>query len=60
MEGLYPKYTVINNQTGLEVYDCFILKPTKDKAARLALLYYAEICGNEQLANDIKLWLNND
>ena len=59
MEGLYPKYTVVNNQTGLEVYDCFVLKPMKDESARLALLYYAEICDNEQLANDIKLWLNN-
>ena len=59
MEGLYSKYTVTNNLTGLEVYDCFVLKPTKDEAARLALLYYAEICGDELLANDIKLWLNN-
>lgn len=60
MEGLYPKYTVINNYTGLESYDCFILKPTKDEAARLALLYYAEICGNETLKNDIKIWLNDN
>lgn len=58
MEGLYSKYTVINNQTGLEVSDCFVLKPTKDEAARLALLYYAEICGNEDLRNDIKAWLD--
>ena len=59
MNGLYSKYTVINNQTGLEVYDCFVLKPMKDEAARLALLYYADICGNEDLENDIKAWLNN-
>lgn len=58
MEGLYSKYTVINNQTGLEVSDCFVLKPTKDEAAKLALLYYAEICGNEDLRNDIKAWLD--
>ena len=59
MDGLYSKYTVINNQTGLEVYDCFVLKPLKDEAARLALLYYADICENEILKNDIKEWLNN-
>lgn len=57
--GLYPKYTVTNNRTGLEVYDCFVLKPMKDEAARKALLYYADICGNEVLKNDIKAWLNN-
>jgi len=32
----------------------------KDEAARLALLYYAEICGDEALKNDIKAWLNSD
>ena len=57
MSGLYPKYTVTNNHTGLEVYDCFVLKPAKDEAARLALLYYAEICGDEELKRDIKAWL---
>ena len=58
--GLYSKYTVINNWTGLEVYDCFVLKPMKDEAARLALLYYADICDNEALKNDIKAWLNSN
>ena len=57
MDGLYPKYTVINNQTGQEVYDCFILKPMSDEYARQALLYYADICDNESLKNDIKAWL---
>ena len=57
--GLYPKYTVTNNQTGLEVYDCFVLKPMSDESARLALLYYADICGNEALKTDIKAWLGN-
>ena len=60
MQGLYSKYTVINNCTGLEVYDCFVLKPMKDETARLALLYYADICDNESLANDIKSWLNGN
>lgn len=59
-KGLYNKYTVINNVTNEEVKDCFVLKPTSDEAAKKALLYYAEICGNEQLANDIKSWLNNE
>lgn len=59
MSGLYSKYTVINNQTGSEVYDCFVLKPMSDEPARLALLYYADICGNENLKNDIKEWLGN-
>ena len=57
MKGLYAKYTVINNDTGLSVPNCFVLKPMKDEAARLALLYYANICDNRYLANDIKLWL---
>lgn len=60
MDGLYSKYTVINNRTGLEVYDCFILRPMSDESARLALLYYADICGNENLKNDIKMWLTTD
>lgn len=60
MDGLYSKYTVTNNRTGLEVYDCFILKPMSDESARLALLYYADICGNENLKNDIKMWLTTD
>lgn len=59
MDGLYSKYTVINNHTESKVYDCFVLKPLKDEAARLALLYYANICDNETLKNDIKTWLND-
>ena len=60
MGGLYSKYTVINNQTRAEVYDCFVLKPMSDESARLALLYYADICDNEALKNDIKAWLGNN
>jgi hypothetical protein len=58
MDGLYSKYTVINNQTKAEVHDCFVLKPMSDESARLALLYYADICNNKVLENDIKTWLD--
>lgn len=57
--GLYPKYTVIKNDTGKLVTDCFILKPKSDEVARKALLFYAENCGNEQLANDLKCWIES-
>lgn len=57
MDGLYPKYTVIDNRTGSEVFDCFVLKPTTDYAAKQALLYYASICKKDELKRDIYLWL---
>lgn len=56
-DGLYSKYTVVNNSTGELVTDCFVLKPLKDKTARKALLFYADNCKTPQLSADIKEWL---
>ena len=54
MQGLYNKYTVINNETGREVEDwCFVLKPSKDPAAKVALKAYANATENESLRNDL-------
>ena len=57
-EGLYNKYTVINNDTKEEVLDAFVLRPHKDKNAIKALYYYAELLGeNNMLSSDLKKWL---
>lgn len=56
--GLYPKYTLINNETGKKaVGEYFILKPQEDPAAVKALLAYADHTSNRLLANDIRDWL---
>ncbi|GIO33105.1 hypothetical protein J2TS6_42460 [Paenibacillus albilobatus] len=58
-EGLYKKYTVINNDTGKEVEgEYFILKPENDPAARAALIHYAVNSDNKQLGEDIILWVS--
>lgn len=57
MKGLYSKYTVIENETGEEVGGCFVLRPKKDKAARVALKAYAQATDNIQLSEDIIAWL---
>lgn len=57
-EGLYNKYTVINNDTGETVEDCFILKPMEDKAAREALRCYAKATDNEVLSRDLNKWVD--
>lgn len=57
-KGLYNKYQIINRETGQEVEgDYFVLKPSKDQAARVALHAYAEHTHNKLLANDIYAWL---
>jgi SOS-response transcriptional repressor LexA len=57
--GLYDKYTVINNETGQAIDGvCFVLRPDKDAAAFGALLQYAELTPNTDLAMDITRWLS--
>lgn len=57
-KGLYPKYTLINNETGKNAEgEYFILKPLQDPAAVKALLAYAEHTHNKLVANDIRDWL---
>lgn len=56
--GLYGKYSVINNETGEQVADCFVLRPERDIAALHALSEYAARCWHdEQLQNDLREWV---
>lgn len=54
--GLYGKYTVLKD--GEEQDGCFILKPWSDPAAREALRAYMAATDNEQLASDLRDWLD--
>lgn len=56
-EGLRQKYIVMKAETGETVDNCFVLRPTKDEAAKIALKAYAEATTNKTLANDLKTWL---
>ncbi|MNI77694.1 hypothetical protein D3C73_1340050 [compost metagenome] len=58
-KGLYNKYMVFKSNTGEVVEECFVLRPQKDPAARIALLEYASATYNTELAQDISLWLSN-
>ena len=55
-QGLYGKYTVINNATGKRVEDCFVLRPFKDPVAWEAVRFYADHTDNKQLAVDLYKW----
>ena len=55
--GLYGKYTVIKNETGETVDDCFVLRPNKDPAALKALQIYADFTDDKQLAEDLYKWI---
>ena len=59
-QGLYPKYTVIKNATGEEVFNAFVLKPDVDEHARAALRAYADSveASNPNLASDLRWWLH--
>ena len=56
-EGLYNKYKVINQETGEEVTDCFVLRPKSDPAAIRALECYIQECRDYKLADDLTFWL---
>ena len=56
-EGLKLKYIVYTCDTGEIVDGCFVLRPDKDEAAKVALLAYAEATDNKQLASDIRNWI---
>lgn len=55
-EGLYNKYTVINNQSGEVVESCFVLRPQIDLAARATMYEYANRVRTENpvLASEIE------
>ncbi len=55
-QGLYGKY-IVTKADGTPVSDCFVLRPTKDLAARMALKEYARLTKNVLLAEEIMEWL---
>lgn len=56
--GLKLKYNVTKVKDGSPVYDCFVLRPDKDPAARAALRAYADATTNDELRNDIREWVD--
>lgn len=53
--GLYGKYEVHKN--GEPVTDCFVLRPDRDQAARIALLAYAAATDDLSLRSDLLEWV---
>jgi hypothetical protein len=59
MNGLFDKYTVINNVTNEVIKErTFTLVPSRDPAAVAALRTYAQYA-NKVLANDLNQWLDD-
>ncbi|MGN7760476.1 hypothetical protein [Paenibacillus sp. 22594] len=59
-KGLYNKYRITHRETGSEVEGaCFVLRPERDPAARVALLRYAEATNNMELSADIWKWIQS-
>lgn len=54
--GLYSKYDVVKD--GETVEDCFVLRPDRDPAARVALRAYANTTDDLRLASDLREWLD--
>lgn len=52
-DGLRQKYRVYKAKDNTPVEDCFVLRPEKDPAARIALEAYAKATENKVLAEDI-------
>ncbi len=55
-DGLWGKYTVTDNG-GYAVIDCFVLRPERDATALAALIHYAALTPNENLAADLQDWI---
>jgi len=55
--GLYSKYKVTKADGTPLDGDCFVLRPDRDEAAISALEAYADATNNENLAADIREWL---
>lgn len=54
--GLYKKFTIFDRD-GKPVDGCFVLRPDRDPAARVALEAYADATDNDHLEFDIRAWL---
>lgn len=52
-DGLRKKYRVYKTKDNTPVEDCFVLRPEKDPAARIALEAYAKATENKALSEDI-------
>ncbi len=57
-DGLKVKYRVYKARNGEPVENCFVLRPDKDMAARMAIRRYAECTENRQLAADLEMWVD--
>ena len=55
--GIYIKYDVRKVETGEMVFDCFVLRPDRDAAARDALRFYAKVTSNRALAANLLDWI---
>ncbi len=55
-DGLKIKYNVFKVENGEPVFDCFVLRPDRDPAARAALRAYAAATQNADLAADLLAW----
>ncbi len=58
MESLYSKYIVTYSDGRPVEGDCFVLRPDRDSAARVAIKVYALYCGNPQLSNELINWID--
>lgn len=56
MTGLYSKYEVKKRSDGTPVENCFVLRPDRDDAAIAAMLAYADVTSDEQLAQELRRW----
>lgn len=52
-DGLRQKYRVYKAKDNTPIEDCFVLRPEKDPAARIALEAYAKATDNKALSEDI-------
>ena len=59
--GLYHKYVVFKNQDVPDyrrpLGDVFVLRPRADAAAYAALMHYADLTQDKELADDLWGWL---
>lgn len=54
--GLYGKYYV--EKDGEPVTECFVLEPRGDAAARAAIQAYADETDDDELARDLRSWVD--
>ena len=58
-KGLKRKYIVFKSDSGEPVENCFVLRPDKDPAAKIAMEAYAKATDNKTLADDITRWIGD-